>query len=250
MNKLDYWFLDVALEMPIGINSIVPDRQGFLDVNRKPLNISLMEMAEILDNLFKQEYLGASKPYGIPGGSSPGKIVNFIPSKEEVLQGLQMGMTPEIIEDGDEVIEIYDNLFNFFLTLEGGLLWESVSNPQWDKFFLRFTDFDEGETTIQCCNRDIIGEILTIEHLLDHGGLHIKPELGSEKYELINCWHPVYWKNIPSAYQLFYKFTYSELDENLEDLDNSPDFIARRKQARDWYKNVCNNWYINYFKTH
>ena len=186
MNKLDYWFLDVALEMPIGINSIVPDRQGFLDVNRKPLNISLMEMAEILDNLFKQEYLGASKPYGIPGGSSPGKIVNFIPSKEEVLQGLQMRMTPEIIEDGDEVIEIYDNLFNFFLTLEGGLLWESVSNPQWDKFFLRFTDFDEGETTIQCCNRDIMGEILTIEHLLDHGGLHIKPELGSEKYELIN----------------------------------------------------------------
>ena len=57
MNKLDYWFLDVALEMPIGINSIFPDRQGFLDVNRKPLNISLMEIEEILDNLFKQEYL-------------------------------------------------------------------------------------------------------------------------------------------------------------------------------------------------
>ena len=111
INKLDYWFLDVALTMSIGINSIVPDRQGFLDVNRKPLDISFVEMAEILDRLFNQGYLCASKPFGVLGGStSISNLITFIPTKEEILQGLQIGSTPEIIStDENEVIEIYAN---------------------------------------------------------------------------------------------------------------------------------------------
>lgn len=250
ISKLEYWFLDVALQMPIGINSIVPDRQGFLDVNRKPLNISFVEMAEVLDKLFKQGYLSASKPYSTVLESTPDKIANFIPSKDEILQGLQIGSTPEIIEDGgNQVIERYSNLFDFFLTFEGGSLWESVSYPQWDKYFLHFTDYERKETTIECYDRNIGEKILKLEHLLDLGSCHIEPTLGTEKWELIIPWHPVYWKIIPSGYKLSYSFEYNGFDDNLGDSNKSTESINRKDEVVSWYENICNNWYTNFFKT-
>jgi hypothetical protein len=251
INKLDYWFLDVVLEMPIGINSIVPDRQGYLDVNRKPLDISFVKMAEILERLFNLGYLCASKPFGILGGSKPGNVVKFIPTKEEILQGLQIGSTPEIINNDDEIIEIYDNQFDFFLTPEGGQIWEFFSHPKWNIYFQKVTNFDKYETSIYCTNKKIVNRIIEVENLLDFDGLNTKPILDTLHLESISPLNMPYWKTFPSGYRATYKIDVSDLDSEEEDINNkSREFIDRRNKARKWYTNICNNWYVNYFKNH
>jgi hypothetical protein len=251
INKLDYWFLDVALEMSIGINSIVPDKYGFLDINRKPLDIDFLEMAEIMDKLFKQEYLCASKPYGISEGSTPGNIVHFIPSKDEILQALQVGSNPEITRSDGEIIEVYNNHFDFFLTPEGGRIWESVSFPHWDLHFQKYVNFEEveDESYITCSSKETINEILAIEHLLDFGGLSIKPILNTLHWETITPLTMPYWKTFHSGYRAIYKIDVSDFNE--EDTGKqSQELISIKAEVQKKYDNTYNNWYFNYFKNH
>ncbi|NEO56287.1 MAG: hypothetical protein F6K54_26305 [Okeania sp. SIO3B5] len=53
-NKFEYWFLDNAVTMAIGFNDIVPDYNGDLGINRAPLELSLTEMANIMEGLFQR----------------------------------------------------------------------------------------------------------------------------------------------------------------------------------------------------
>jgi hypothetical protein len=121
------------------------------------------------------------------------------------------------------------------------------SLPQRDKYFLHFTDYEKREATIECYDRNIAGEILEIEHLLDIGCCHVEPTLGTEKWELIIPWHPVYWKVIPSGCKLSYSFEYNEYDDNLKNSNKSPEFIAQQNEAIFWYENTCKNWYTKLF---
>jgi hypothetical protein len=251
IDKLDYWFLDIALERFVGINDVVPDRQGFLSINRNPLDINLIKMAEILDKLLKQEYLIAFKPYGTIGGSTPTNLVKFIPSKNEILQGLQIGATPEIIEYSDGTVEKYGNSFNFQLTPKGGAIWESISYPKWELYFnSRYTKFgiEGNELLIESANKNLIRKIIAVEHLLDNGGLQNQPMSGKEKWETISPFKLPYWKTSPSGHRLCYEVLVNEIDLDLEDLNQTQEFITQRNEARAWYENICSNWYTNYFK--
>jgi hypothetical protein len=251
IDKLDYWFLDIALERFVGINDVVPDRQGFLSINRRPLNINLITMAGILDKLFKQEYLIAFKPYGTTGGSNSTNPAKFIPNKDEILQGLQIGSTPEIIEYSDGTVEKYGNPFNFQLTPKGGAIWESVSYPQWELYFdSRYTKFgiEGNELLIESVNKNLIEKIISIKYLLHNGGIHNEPIPGKERWEIISPFNSPYWKTSPSGYRVCYEVLVSEIDPDSEDLHKSQEFITQRNEARAWYENICSNWYTNYFK--
>jgi hypothetical protein len=252
IDKLDYWFLDIALERFVGINDVVPDRQGFLSINRKPLDINLIQMAEILDKLFKQEYLIAFKPYGTTGRSTSTNLVEFIPTKNEILQGLQIGSTPENIEYSDGTVEKYGNSFNFQLTPKGGAIWESVSYPKWELYFdSRYTKYgtEANELLIESANKSLIEKIIAVKHLLDDGGIQNHPISGEEKWETISPFNLPYWKTFSSGYRVYYKVLVTEIDLDSEYLNQSQEFITQRNEARAWYENICSNWYTNYFKT-
>jgi hypothetical protein len=252
MNKIDYWFLDASLEMSVDINDIVPDDQGYLSINRKPLDITFEEMAQVLDRLFKQGYLCASKPYGVEGGSTPFNLVEFIPSKSEILEGLIQASIPQIVKDGDDIIKMYPNLFSFSLTPEGGSAWESLSNPQWDIYLdmkIMYSDTEEeGESWVYCVSKETIERFISIEYLLDFGNECHEIIPSTKKWRILSPFKFPYWRTSPLGYELYYKFRYTTWTDNDSGDDNkSLEYLTARDNVRLWYRDTCMSWYDNYF---
>jgi hypothetical protein len=252
LSKLEYWFLDIAAERSVAICDIVPDLQGYLGINRKPLDISLVEMSEILDRLFQEGYLRACEPGRTPGDSTVYGLKTFIPSKNEIIQGLQEASVPEIIEVDDGIlVGASSNPFNFFLTPEGGAAWESLSHPKWENYFKEVGTYSgeyEASAYILSVSKELIEKLIHVEDLIDFGGSRHTIIPGTVKWESVSPLKILYWKTFPYGYKVSYRYQFyeavSEFDSSLDNNnDKSPESIAQK-----WYDNICFNWYTNYFK--
>jgi hypothetical protein len=219
MNKLEYCFLDNAVEEVIGFSWIVPDeRYGYLAINRAPLNLTVAEITDVLHGLFQKGDLLAITPsdldeYGVNRG--------FIPSKSEI----------------DLAIYQKINLF-YFLTSQGGNKWESVSHPNWN-FYLSGYD-----GCSSCADRKLLEAYLALYHLIDHGNSRAYIIPGTESWETLTPFQPTYWKTLPIGYQVRYETKIVEFDESAK---RDPKLIERDKQAKNWCYST-RIWYTNYFK--
>jgi hypothetical protein len=265
MKKTDYWFLDLAIEIPTSFSLIIPyDRSEVLDIYRTPLDLTLDQIIETMHRLFQDGYLLAITPMNLSSLDTP-LISNlsakgFTPSRRLIKSAFQQ--EENLCTEEDLYQEFRDGDLFYFLTEKGGKLWETVSKPKWNQFFRRgslewefMPKFIQNQSphlnndTIWCADRDIGTQIIKIEHLLDYPEYVPYPIVGTEKWETITPWHPTYWKTLSSGFAVNYQVEYIELDQNVEYLNESQDFINQRKNAREWYKNIA-GWYKNYYKTY
>lgn len=237
MNKFEYWFLDVAIEMSIGICWIVPDIRGNLAINKRPLPLSLLEMAEVLHKLFQKGYLLASH-------SCEETSVGFTPNKSEIREALELASQPIVDDFGEK----YFNSFSFFVTKAGGKSWESVSLPKWSQYILHYSD-KNNISTIYGSDKSVIEKIIEVEHLLnfDGDGYHIEPIKSTVKWDTIKPWHPTYWKTLPSGYRVSYQFKTAYCGEYLDVLNQSKEFINLKEELEIWC-NDLKKWYTNFYK--
>ena len=264
MNKLDYWFLDLAIEIPAPFSLIIPyHRSGVLDIYRTPLDLTLDQIIEAMHRLFQDGYLLAITPMNLRSLDIP--LINnlsvkgFIPSRRAIEAAFQQEENSCTEEDLYQ--EFRDGNLFYFLTKKGGALWETLSKPKWNQFFRRGSFEWEfipksiqnqslylNSNTIWCSDRDIGTQIIKIEHLLDYPEYVPYPIAGTEKWETITPWYPTYWKTLSSGCVVSYQVECIELDKNVEYLNESQDFINQRRNAREWYKNIT-SWYTNYYKS-
>lgn len=240
MDKIDYWFLDTAIEELIGFSWIVPDEKyGDLTINRAPLPLSMNEIVEVLHRLFQEENLFAIKAddlfevYEINNlAECHNLLVNkgFIPNRKQIELALKE-----------------EEPLTYFLTKKGGELWESVSYPQWDKYIILRSG--SGYQTLSCSNYNLAKKLLEIQHLLDQGGYYYSPVIETIKWETFTPWYPTYWKTLPTGYKVFYEVTHIDIDPDVDTIENdSNELIEDRQKAEELFYNVCNCWYTNYFR--
>jgi hypothetical protein len=129
----------------------------------------------------------------------------------------------------------------YYLTPEGGALWESLTHPDWNKYFggylNRVGDMDEflNESAIISQNKQLIEHLLSLtEHLCDHTIID-----GTEVWEEIEFWQATYWKNLPKAYKITYQYRSFEwyIDSN-----TPQEWIDKDRQAKQWYWEIL-RWY-------
>ena len=214
MDKLEYWFLDTAVEMVIGLSWVIPDEKyGTLGINRAPLNLTVTKIADMLHSLFQQGDLLVTTPSDL---NDFGFTRGFTPSYTDIKAALE-GQFP---------------LF-YFLIPQGGVRWESVSRPKWEWYFkwVEGTEpIDEGD--LACANRELAEKLLALCHLLSSGNCHSYLIAGTEVWERLTPWQPTYWKTLPVGYRVRYQRSSIEIDELSE---QSLELIESEKQATAWY---------------
>ncbi len=219
MNKFEYWFLDSAIKDIIGFSWIVPNEKNCLAVNRLALDLSVTEIADILDRLFQRGDLVATTPSDLEN-----YVTNrsFTPSYEQIKAALN---------------EQYP-LF-YFLTTQGGERWETYSKPDWSKYFFGSMDLDAQEAELEGTTKNVLEKYLEIEHFLSSDYWCIS---GTEIWKTLTPYHATYWKLLSVGYRVRHKikegkiFTPSEVGED----------YAEYQQANEWHSNI-RNWYTNYF---
>jgi hypothetical protein len=258
INEIDYWFLDISVEIPISFDLIVPyDRYEVYDAYLTPYNLTTNQIIETMYHLFQDGLLLAIDSRNL-------KSLNTTLIKELLTKGfspsykeVQIAFQPKENLVDNSFQEIDEDYLLFFLTEQGGEQWEKISNPKWRQFFHRGTkDWDFipqamkdqyyqfNSNTIWCADRDIGAKIIEIEHLFDYPKYCCYPIKGTEIWEILTPWHPTYWKTLPHGYLVNYMVELIEVDKNPNKINESQNLLKQRKDARDWYKNIS-EWYTN-----
>lgn len=129
----------------------------------------------------------------------------------------------------------------YYLTPEGGALWESLTHPDWNKYLggylNRVGDMDEflNKSAIISQDKQLIEHLQSLtEHLFDHTIID-----GTEVWEEIEFWKATYWKTLPKAYKVTYQYRSFEwyIDSNIPQ-----EWIDKDRQAKQWYWEIL-RWY-------
>lgn len=243
MDKIDYWFLESAIEDVIGFSWIVPNRIGDIGINRKPLNISIDDMARVMQRLFQEGSMLAINPSDLSFLHFEEKRKlsvellskkGFVPSLKQIKNALKY----------QEIEGIYDNEeLYYFLTRKGGELWEYFSHPKWEKYI----NYAVEETNIEIIGIDsaIIKRFLNFYHLLSHDSYNIYyPILDTQKWTEVIPYQCVYWKSFRMGHKVSCQIKSEKVDK--EDVNNNKELLNQRKEAKNWYYNIT-KWYTNYY---
>ncbi|CBN57159.1 hypothetical protein OSCI_3340002 [Kamptonema sp. PCC 6506] len=128
----------------------------------------------------------------------------------------------------------------YYLTPQGGALWETVCHADWNKYLKGYSnpvdDMDEFlESAIISQNKELIEECLSItEHLFNCTIID-----GTEVWEDIEFWKPTYWKTLPKAYKVTYKY---QNFESCIDSNTPQECIEQDRQAKRWNPEML-DWY-------
>jgi hypothetical protein len=234
MNKIDYWFLDAALTEIISFNWIVPDNKyGEKLIIDSSISLGITEIAESLNRLFQngnllaispsdlnRVYADSAEEYGT-NNTLPSR--GFIPSYSQI----ELALKQE------------ENLF-YFLTVQGGELWESVSHPKWNQYY--FSAGNEYEHILRCHSHKMAEKLLKIQYLVDFGRCYHSPIVETIERTLFTPWQATYWKKFPLGYEINYKVTSIDVDDTEDENDL---LTEKRREAEKWVRDT-NNWYTNY----
>jgi hypothetical protein len=234
MDRIDYWFLDSAIEEIVGFGWIIPDEKyGNLAINRTPLSLGIDEIADVLHRLFQEEILLAINPTDLHKINTQIECDSILSTK---------GFAP-LHKEIKAALKQEESLA-YFLTKKGGELWESVSHPQWDKY-ISWLMGDENQI-LRCGNTNLAKKLLKIEHLLDAGGSFYSPIITTIEWKVFTPWYPNYWKQLTCGYEISYQVNCIDIDD--EDENNDCKLIEEKEKAEKFIYDIRNNWYINYFK--
>jgi hypothetical protein len=235
MNKIDYWFLNNALTEIISFNWIAPsDRDVDKLIIDSLTSLKTREVAESLNRLFQNGnllaispseldlvYADSAREYGT-NNTLPSR--GFIPSYSQI----ELALKQE------------ENLF-YFLTVQGGELWESVSHPKWNQYY--FSAGNGHKHILRCHSHKMAEKLLEIQYLVDFGSCYCSPVVETIEWTLFTPWQATYWKKLPLGYEINYKVTSIDVDDIKDDNDV---LTEKRIEAEKWVGGT-KNWYTNYF---
>lgn len=245
IEKADYWFLNLANSYPAYLGIITPcDHFPVLktDIDHRTPGLSTREIIKSLRRLFQQGFLLAIK-YSLYEAlvKSLGEPMledlipfGFIPSEEEMQRELiQQEPVTYDLEKGDP------EALSFFLTPQGGKLWEFIFQPKWSKYVTRCGDSITHK--IYCADSNTGKKLIEIDNLLCYNENYIRCLTpGTEIWETFTPWKVNYWKTLPVGYSVSYQ------TENIL-VNKSQKLIEERKKAHDCLMDIWYWYNRNYY---
>lgn len=264
MNKIDYWFIDSAIGIPQTFHGIIPyDRDFRAHRDRTPGILTTNQIVEVMYHLFQDGLLSAITPtdYQLLDSEHINNLSakSFSPSRQEIKAALYR--EENLSGDSSFEPEFEEDDLIYFVTKQGGELWESVSQPKWNQYFRRNNNeweflsteiwdlYISRKSRIICgADREIIKKIISIEHLLKYPQFIRYPIAiaGTEIWQTFTPWYPVYWKTLPCGYLVSYQVELVEVDEKIESANESPELIEQIQQAEEWFWDIT-DWWRDYY---
>jgi hypothetical protein len=190
----------------MGFSWIVPDSRGLLLINRNPLSMSLKEMAFVMKSLFDRGYMLAISQGDLTDvyhrEEKPNLdlliVKGFIPSLLEIEAALKAPERPELYESEE---------LNYFLTAEGGKVWELLSQANWNKYIESGNVTDKTwlkaiDVEIRGIDVDRISNYLQLYHILCPFDEDYHPILEAQLWTKIEPIQFFYWKIFPWGYKV------------------------------------------------
>lgn len=147
INRGEYWVINAALEASLFFSALaVENLEETFNIKGHGLNYS--QLVDTLDCLFQRGDLIAYYSQSIQKSYPNWNI--FIPNKQEIIAGLQGNLVSNIC---------------YKLTAQGGTRWESVSNPNWNRYYTPIYTEPETENKSYFAggSRHILKEFLAFE---------------------------------------------------------------------------------------
>ena len=222
MKKAEYWFLDAAIRLKIPLNWLSASNVDEI-LNRPHHNLSAPELLVILERMFERgdlflEYANRYEP----------SYRTQAPSRSEIEAALYM--------THDEWIARPEQVF-YGVTGRGGAKWETLSHPQWDRFYDEGYGIDPYEGEIIAPDRGLAEQLLALVPY-DSFVKAIVPE--SIRWSVLQPWETTYWKQLPIGYHV--DFTYLPRSEDKEITPPPPEWV------RMWCQRT-RRWYTNYLES-
>ncbi len=239
--KIYHWFINQASTSPHMVALITPYERydvpnANLNIYCTPSYLSTDKIAEVLLYLFENELL-----LGIKSLDKDDIWENYVnsPHKPKIEELIAKSFIPSYqdIKKALKQEESSNELF-YFLTPEGGELWESIFKPKWNQYLTRRGD--RITHIIDCVDPDVGKKLISLEYLLSFDNKKVYDFIpGTEIGETIMPWQVLYWKIIPVGYSLSYQTKRIKVDKNTVE---SKELKEEIKQADEWLINIC-NWY-------
>jgi hypothetical protein len=198
--------------------SVLKDTEIFINV-ASDFRLSHFEVAVAADRLFQKGYIKAGFR------TEDGEFIEDIILNRSQIQAHLDGKSKTF----------------YYLTPEGGALWEALSHADWNKYFggysSRTIDINQGlyQSVIISQNKELIEELLSLaENLYDRTIID-----GTKVWEDIEFWTPTYWKTLPKAYKVTYQY---QCFESCINLNIPQECIAQDRPANRWYPEML-DWY-------
>ncbi len=198
--------------------SVIKDTEIFINV-ASDFRLSHAEVVVAADRLFQKGYIKAG----------------FRTEDEKFIEDITLNRS--------QIQAHLDGKFNtfYYLTPEGGACWETLCHADWNKYLggylNRFDDMDESLNESQKIsqNKQLIEHLLSLtEYLYDHTIID-----GTEVWEELEFWKVTYWKTLPKAYKVTYRYRHFEccIDSNTPQESIDLDRQAQRwsPEMLDWY---------------
>lgn len=221
INRAEYWVMDAVLESSLFLSAVVVENieETF---NREGHGLNYSQLVDTLYCLFQRGNLIAYYHQNIQNYYLNRNT--FIPNKTEIIAGLKGNLVANIC---------------YKLTAQGGAKWESVSNPNWNRYYTPI--YSERETDnksyVAGGSRRILEEFLAFEIANPFRTVNIN----SIEWALLEPWKATYWKTLPIGYQLSY---------SAEDIpcNSQEEFIKADMFSYCFFQwQQVNNWYEDYF---
>jgi hypothetical protein len=207
MDKDEYWLLDSVVESWDSLKCLVSeDIEGAF--NKPSHGLHRDELVSVLDRLFRRGDLLAER------------------MEKSVSKGF-------FVPTQTEIEEAFDGRLNCFygLTSQGGVRWEEVSRPQWERYITASQYFDPQEVEIIGSDRQMVEKY---DSLSDYS-MSVSVVAGSKQWDVLEPWEATYWKVLPLGHRV--RFSYEPVDLPLD----------RSRDLAVWeWLNEIHNWYTPY----
>lgn len=202
MDNGEYWLLDSVVEAWCPLVWLVSeDIEGAF--NKRNHGLKRGELVTVLDRLFQRGDLLAKQIES-----------EFVPAQADIEEAL----------DGRR-----DCLYG--LTSQGGVRWEEVSHPQWERYITACVYADPQDGEIVGSDRALVEKYDSLSHY----AWDISVVADSRRWDVLQPWQATYWKTLPLGHRV--RFSYDWVQRPPEWKTNAA--------ISEWLKEI-NSWYTPY----
>lgn len=126
----------------------------------------------------------------------------------------------------------------YYLTPQGGTHWESVTYPDWNRYYTQRLGCGPGEISVSeivSPNHQFIEKFLNVDCYV----CAVVHAPGTEVWDVLEPWQATYWKILPRGYIVRYQSRQSDWHI---DSDTSPEWVKANDEANKWYYEFT-KWY-------
>jgi hypothetical protein len=191
LSRGEFWILGIAINAGEGFASLAGSDEHISGYwNREPHGMDLDQLIESLCGMFERKWLQLNV-------NEPGTIQSFFVPDRDFVHDFFHGKIEERPDGGG----VY-----FWLTHEGGRVWEEFAAPEWDRCFnaSHQPGVDEHHEIIEVTagSEDVLQNYL--EYFPLDGSQIVDSSL---KFEIIVPWQAKYWKELPQGFRATFQAT-------------------------------------------